>query len=417
MIGHDELTRGDKAGVPPADSRSSDACILTINGGSSSLKFAVFALADPSKRLYSGRVERVGRKGSRLVATWADGGRPEDAEVEAPEQSAAAQLVIDRLRRGGRPLEVAAVGHRIVHGGNRFVATEVVSPGMLDELRKISPFDPDHLPGEIALIEAFGHAFPGVTQVACFDTAFHRDLPPVARIVPIPRRYQALSVRRYGFHGLSYAYLMEELARVAGAEKARGRVVLAHLGSGASLAAVHEGRCRDTSMGFTPASGLVMGTRCGDIDPGLILFLAKAQAMTAERFHDMVNHESGLLGVSETSADMRDLMARRADDPRAAEAVELFCYQARKWIGAYAAVLGGLDTLVFAGGVGENAPEVRRAICAGLEFLGVRLDPARNEDGAPLISTDAGPTAVRVIRTDEEVMIAREAARVTRRSV
>jgi acetate kinase len=282
---------------------------------------------------------------------------------------------------------------------------------MVDELRKISPLDPDHLPGEIALIEAFEAAFPGVTQVACFDTAFHRDIPRVARIVPIPRRYEALGVRRYGFHGLSYAYLLEELARVAGPEKAHGRIVFAHLGAGASLAAVHEGRCRDTSMGFTPASGLVMGTRSGDLDPSLAQFLAASEGMTSEGFQHMVNHESGLLGVSETSADMRDLVARRDADARAAEAVDLFCYQARKWIGAFAAALGGLDTLVFSGGIGENSPEVRQGICAGLEFLGIRFDRERNQAAAASISTDSSSTEVRVIRTDEEAMIAREVTR------
>jgi acetate kinase len=287
---------------------------------------------------------------------------------------------------------------------------------MLDDLRRISPFDPDHLPGEIALIEALERAFPGVPQAACFDTAFHREMPRVARVIPIPRRYEAVGVRRYGFHGLSYAYLMEELARVAGPEQARGRIILAHLGAGASLAAVHEGRCQDTTMAFTPAAGLVMGTRSGDIDPGLAWFLAVAQGMTLESFHHMVNHESGLLGVSETSPDLRDLLARRDVDPRAAEAVDLFCYQARKWIGAFAAALGGLDALVFSAGIGENSPEVRRGICTGLEFLGICLDGGRNEAGAQRISTDSSPATVLVIRTDEEAMIAREVARIMGRS-
>ena len=236
-------------------------------------------------------------------------------------------------------------------------------------------------------------------------------MPRPAQIVPIPRRYWGLGIRRYGFHGLSYAYLMEELARVAGPAEARGRVVLAHLGSGASLAAVREGRCLDTTMGFTPASGLVMGTRCGDIDPGLFAFLAHAEGMTPERFHRMVNQESGLLGVSETSADLRDLLARREGDARAAEAIDLFCYRVKTGIGALAAALGGLDSLVFSGGIGENSPEVRRRACEGLGFLGIALDDGRNAAGEPLISTDASPARVRVIRTDEETMIAREAIR------
>jgi acetate kinase len=287
-----------------------------------------------------------------------------------------------------------------------------VTPRLLLQLRRTAPFDPDHLPREIELIEAFRRRHPKLPQVACFDTAFHRTLPRVARMLAIPRRFEAMGVVRYGFHGLSYAFLMEELRRTAGAAEANGRVILAHLGNGASLAAVRRGRSVDTSMGFTPAAGLVMSTRSGDLDPGIPGFLARRAGMSAAGFQAMVNKESGLLGVSGTSSDMRDLLARRGRDARAAEAVELFCYQAAKWIGAYAAVLGGLDGLVFSGGIGENAPEVRARICSRLGFLGVRLDARRNRAGAPLISV-AGAVAVRVIPTDEELMIARSAARVT----
>jgi acetate kinase len=411
MSAADNSTGSDHAGDRLGGEGPPRSCILTINGGSSSLKFALFTEDDPPQRALSGRVERVGRGDSQLVVTGPDGQRREDVRVEAPDQSAAAGLVLERVGHACGLGAVRAVGHRIVHGGSRFVETAVISAELLDGLRRISPFDPDHLPGEIALIEALVRAVPGVPQVACFDTAFHRTMPRVARIIAIPRRYEAVGVRRYGFHGLSYAYLMEELARVAGPKAAEGRVVLAHLGAGASLAAVHKGRCLDTSMGFTPTAGLVMGTRSGDIDPGLAWFLAAAEGMTVEKFHRMVNHESGLLGVSETSADLRDLLARRDHDARAAEAVELFCYQAKKWVGAFAATLGGLDTLVFSGGIGENSPHVRRGICAGLEFLGISLDDARNEAGTPLISADPSPATVRVIRTDEEVMIAREVAR------
>jgi acetate kinase len=251
---------------------------------------------------------------------------------------------------------------------------------------------------------------PRLAQVAFFDTAFHRTMPRVARILPIPRRFEALGVVRYGFHGLSFEYLMEELGRVAGAAQAGRRVILAHLGNGASLAAVKEGRSQDTSMGFTPAAGLVMSSRSGDLDPGIASFLARREGMSAAKFQDMVNHQSGLLGVSGTSSDMHDLLGRASRDPRAAEAVDLFCYQARKWIGAYAAALGGLDTLVFAGGIGENAPSVRARICEGLGFLGVRLDPRRNRANAAVISR--GEVGVRVIRTDEELMIARSIKRV-----
>jgi acetate kinase len=383
--------------------------VLTINGGSSSLKFAVFAAAASMVPVLSGRIERVGFREARLIV--GDGGRREERSVAAPDQATAAGLVIERVATDLELAAIAAVGHRIVHGGGRFVEPVLVTAAVLDQLRRIAPLDPEHLPGEVALIEAFGRAIPDVPQVACFDTSFHRGMPKPAQIVPIPRRYWGLGVRRYGFHGLSYAYLMEELARVAGPAEAGGRVVLAHLGSGASLAAVREGRCIDTTMGFTPASGLVMGTRCGDIDPGLVAFLAHADGMTPERFHRMVNRESGLLGVSETSADLRDLLARREGDARAAEAIDLFCYRIKTGIGAMSAALGGLDSLVFSGGIGENSPEVRRRACEGLGYLGVDIDEGRNAVGEPLISTDASPVKVRVIRTDEEVVIAREAIR------
>jgi acetate kinase len=287
---------------------------------------------------------------------------------------------------------------------------ERVTPKLVAELRRITPYDPDHLPREIALIEALSRRHPKLPQVACFDTAFHRTMPPVAGLLPIPRRYGARGVERYGFHGLSYAYLMEELGRLDPAG-AGGRVILAHLGNGASLAAVRGGKSLDTSMGFTPTAGLVMSTRTGDLDPGLVYYLARTARMTAARFQRMVNHESGLLGVSGRSSDLRDLCAREASDTRAAEAVALFCYQVRKWIGSFAAALGGLDTLVFAAGIGENAAPIRARICEGLGFLGIELDPGRNPDHAALISTDAARVKVRVIRTDEELMIARSVIR------
>ncbi|HEX6297531.1 MAG TPA: acetate/propionate family kinase, partial [Burkholderiales bacterium] len=305
---------------------------------------------------------------------------------------------------------IKAVGHRVVHG-RKHSEPEQVTPKLLAELRRITPYAPDHLPREIGLIEAFRQRHPKLPQVACFDTAFHRAMPRVAKLLPVPRRYAARGVERYGFHGLSYAYLVEELSRLDAAA-AQGRVILAHLGNGASLAAVRRGKSIDTSMGFTPTAGLVMSTRTGDLDPGLVYYLARTGRMTAAQFQKMVNHESGLLGVSGTSPDLRDLLAQEARDVRAAEAVALFCYQTRKWIGSFAAALGGLDTLVFAGGIGENAPLIRERICDGLGFLGIELSRRRNAKNAPLISPDAGRVKVRVIRTDEELMIARSVTRV-----
>jgi acetate kinase len=253
--------------------------------------------------------------------------------------------------------------------------------------------------------------------VACFDTSFHTAMPPVAKLLPVPRRYYAKGIHRYGFHGLSYAYLMEELERQAGSEVARGKVILAHLGSGASLAAVKNGTCLDTTMGFTPASGLPMGTRTGDLDPGVAWYLMQSEKLTPRQFSQLINHRSGLLGISETSGDMKELIKIEGVDKRAAEAVELFCYQTGKWIGSFAAVLGGLDTLVFSGGIGEHSAVVRQRVCNMLQFLGVELDEGRNLKNDAIISTESGKVSVRVINTNEELMIAKLVNRVLNKAV
>lgn len=314
-----------------------------------------------------------------------------------------ARRVAQKLKEQSSVADPDAIGHRVVHG-MLHSQPERVSPALLTELRRIASFDPEHLPREIEIIEAMQRLYPDVPQVACFDTAFHRGMPLKATLLPIPRRYAANGVQRYGFHGLSYTFLMQELNRLGDRAAARGRVILAHLGSGASLAAVLDGRSIDTSMGFTPAAGLVMGTRSGDLDPGLASYLMLRESMSAQQFQTMINQESGLLGLSETSADVRDLLELESTDSRAREALELFCYQAKKWIGAYTAALGGLDTLVFAGGIGENAATVRRRICDGLRCIGIEIDDSRNVEHAACIST--GRVVVRVIRTDEESVIA-----------
>jgi acetate kinase len=387
--------------------------ILTINGGSSSIKFALYQAAESPLRKLHGQVDRIGLSGTTLTFTDPTRNQAGSHSIEASDHTSAAHFLIDWLEEQIGFASVAAVGHRVVHGMH-YTEPGYVTQAMLDELHRIRPYDPDHLPREIELIEAFRQRHPKLPQVACFDTAFHRTMPRVARLLPIPRRFDAAGIQRYGFHGLSYAYLMEELAHVAGTQAALGRVILAHLGNGASLAAVRNGLSMDTSMGFTPTAGLPMSTRSGDLDPGVAWHLMRAENLTPKQFNHLINHESGLLGISETSSDMRDLIERQASDVRAAEAVELFCYQARKWIGAFAAVLGGLETLVFAGGIGENGGEVRARICNGLGFLGVELDEARNAANAPVISTEASPVAVRVIRTDEELMIARAVYRILR---
>ena len=385
--------------------------ILTVNGGSSSIKFALFEPGPPPERVLSGAVERIGLADSFLRAAGPN--CPDERRLlPAADLDQAIIGLLDWLDGVGELDRVSAVGHRFVHGGPLHSGPQVVTPELIADLREATPFAPAHLPAEIRLIEALADRLPGVSQVACCDTDFHRDLPLAARLLPIPHRYQAAGVRRYGFHGLSYAYLLGEFERLAGAEAARGRVVLAHLGYGASMAAVSDGRCVDTTMGLTPSGGLVMGTRTGDIDPGVLVYIARTEGLSADQLEDLVTRRSGLLGVSETSPDMRDLLERQARDPRSAAAVELFCYQARKSVGALAAVLGGLDVLVFSGGMGEHAPEVRTRVCNGLEFLGVRLDPAANAANAPVISSAASPVAVRVIPTDEELMIARTVLRV-----
>ena len=386
--------------------------ILTINGGSSSIKFALFEAGDPLRRILEGAIERIGLPDCSLRAIGVEQADNFSRPIAAPNHTAAGDVLMDWIEARSARDALSAVGHRVVHGGPKYSEPQRITADMVEELHRLSPFDPEHLPEEILLTEAFHRRFPDLPQVACFDTAFHHDLPRVARLLPIPRRYEAQGLRRYGFHGLSYAFLMGELARLAGAEAARGRVILAHLGNGASLAAVREGKPIDTSMSFTPAAGVPMSTRSGDLDPGLVWYLARTEKMDAKQFNEMINFQSGLLGVSETSSDMRELLQREAQDVRAAEAVALFCYQVRKWIGAFAAALGGLDTLVFAGGIGENAAPIRERICDGLGFLGVELEQKRNVEHAPLISADSGRVKVRVIRTDEALMIARSVTRV-----
>jgi len=380
--------------------------ILAINSGSSSIKFSVYRLNGHLERILDGNVDRIGLKDTRLdynnLATEKQG----NLRLDLSDHKSVANFLIGWLEEQLDFSMISGIGHRVVFG-MKHTEPEIITQKLLDELHRIIPYDSDHLPEEIELIHVFRQRYPNLKQVACFDTAFHSKMPRVAKLLPIPRRFDTLGIQRYGFHGLSYAYLMAELGRVAGKKVAQGRVVLAHLGSGASMVAVHKGKSMDTSMGFTPAGGLMMGTRSGDLDPGVAWFMMKSENLSPKQFNTLINHESGLLGISETSSDMQDLLESQTTDIRAAEAVELFCYQVKKWIGAFAAVLGGLDTLVFSGGMGENAPEIRSRICEELGFLGIKIDEKRNKTNAPVISTDKGITAVRVIHTDEEWMIAK----------
>jgi acetate kinase len=387
------------------------ARILTVNGGSSSIKFALFEAGDGLQRILKGSIERIGLPQPTFQVQGPAAADSISRPAAAADHTAAIAELMNWVQQRAESDALSAVAHRVVHGGPKYSAPQRISAEMIDELRRLSPFDPEHLPEEVRLTEAFHRRFPQLPQVACFDTDFHRELPRVARLLPIPRRYEAQGVRRYGFHGLSYAYLMEQLQHVAGDSAVQGRVILAHLGSGASLAAVRAGKSVDTSMGFTPAAGVPMSTRSGDLDPGLGWYLARTESLDARGFNRLVNSESGLLGLSETSSDMRDLLARESQDVRALEAVALFCYQVKKCIGGFAATLGGLDTLVFAGGIGEQSATVRARICDGMGFLGVELDSARNAVHEPVISAATGRVVVRVIPTDEERMMAQMVCR------
>ncbi len=385
--------------------RQSGSRILTVNGGSSSIKFSIFDARETLNRTWSGKIDRIGLGATTFEFHHSLKSQGRQA-IDVVDFRSATDFLVQWLDDRVGLSSIDAAGHRVVHGMHH-TAPELVTEDLLDDLREIGPCDPQHLPGEIELIEAFRTRHPAMTQVACFDTLFHAAMPRVAKTLAIPRRYSNEGVHRYGFHGLSFAYQLHEIARLGDVAAKKGRVILAHLGNGASLAAVRDGESIDTSMGFTPTAGLPMGTRSGDLDPGLVGYFARIEQMTAEQFDQMVNHESGLLGVSELSSDVRDLLAREADDIRAADAIALFCYQTKKWIGSFAAALGGLDTLVFAGGIGENSPEIRARTCEDLQFLGIEIDERRNQANESLISTDASGVRVRVVRTDEELIIAR----------
>jgi len=386
---------------------------LAINAGSSSIRFALFAKGAPPARVRGGKIDRIGHRDAELSVTERDAGAtPTRVGLNGRSFASAVDGLLTWLQSQDWLGEVESVGHRVVHGMSH-TAPQRATGQLLDELKRLGVLDPEHIPQEIQLIEAFRDRLPHLPQVLCFDTAFHRDMPRHSMLLPIPRRYDAAGIRRYGFHGLSYTYLMQELARLRDPCAARGRVILAHLGSGASLAAVRDGHCIDTTMGFTPTGGLMMGTRSGDLDPGTLIYLADSESMDAAALRRMLNHESGLKGISEISADIRDLLKREAGDVRAAEAIDLFCYLARKAIASFAGALGGLDTLVFAGGIGENSPDIRARICTDLAFLGIGLNAPRNARNAGVISADADSAVrVRVIRTDEESVIAQLTAQV-----
>jgi len=386
-------------------SDQADRRILTINTGSSSLKIGLYEMDRGVTRILSSESERIGASGGRQYFADTNEKMLCDQKVDFPDHGTALQAALAWLRNQRPELTFNAVGHRIVQGGRDNREPRRITSELIATLQGLIPIAPDHLPQSIQLIQIVTQFNPGLPQVACFDTAFHQNMPRIAQRYPLPRRLMDGGVIRYGFHGLSCEYIMQKLHTLA-PQEAAGRIIIAHLGNGASMTAVRNGKSVDTTMGFTPAGGLMMGTRSGDIDPGVLLYLLSERRMTSTELNEAINRQAGLLGVSGISSDMRDLLERESFERQAAEAVELFCYQAKKYLGALAASLGGLDALIFTGGIGEHAAPVRWRIGTGLEFLGVKLDSQLNAGHASVISRKTSPVSVRVLRTDEDLMIA-----------
>jgi acetate kinase len=375
-----------------------------MNRGSATLKSTLYEVGARNEVVLAISVAYSGGASAHLKITDANGATLLDSSVRGSDSNAALQGVFAWLDEHEYLSGLRAAGHRLVHGGARYTEPQRITPKFLAALGKLVPLDPDHLPAAIKGIQFVAKKFPKLAQVACFDTAFHSSLPTVAKMYALPRRYYDEGVRRYGFHGLSFEYIVGELRKLD-AKLVAGRVVVAHLGSGASMVALQDGKSVDTSMGFMPLEGLVMSARSGDVDPGLLLYLFAEKKMSAKAAGALLNKQSGLLGVSGTTGDMRELQEKSKQDPHAAEAIDLYCYRAKKYIGAYAAALGGLDALVFTGGIGEHAPAIRERICNGLDFLGIRLDAAQNRTNAPVISASNSRVNVRVIQTNEDLMI------------
>ncbi|MBU0695084.1 MAG: acetate/propionate family kinase [Bacteroidetes bacterium] len=377
--------------------------ILIINGGSSSIKFALYNTNKKLKNIISGQISRIGLDNPEFTVTERLNPDQNQIKIKATNFKEAAESLMEWLQEQKYVEGIVGIGHRIVHGMEHALP-KIIDDNLLQELHKIMEYDPDHLPAEIEMIALFKKQFPQVIQVACFDTSFHATMPKYARMFAIPKKYYTEGVKRYGFHGISYSYQMKELKKQNRAE-ANGKVILAHLGNGASLAAVKKGKCLDTSMGFTPTGGVVMSTRSGDLDPGVAWYLMQ-KGLDAKEFNELINHQSGLLGISGYSSNMQDLLEHEKSNKDVALTIEIFCYQIRKTIGAYTATLGGLNVLVFSGGIGENAPSIRKRICEGFNYLGIELDARKNRKSEKIISTKNSKVKVYVIPTDEEIMIA-----------
>ena len=393
--------------------KNENANILVVNGGSSSIKFALYSMDENPNKIFSGQIKRIGLSEPAFTVI---NSKQEKNEliIHATNFKEAAEVLIEWLKKQKAFEQMKCIGHRFVHGLKYRQAT-IIDEDLLKQVDGISDYDPDHLPAEIEIVRIFKKYFPSLMQVACFDTAFHTTIPLVAKTFAIPKSYYEEGVQRYGFHGISYSYLMQELRKQNEAE-AKGKIILAHLGNGASLAAVIDGKCIDTSMGFTPAGGIVMSTRSGDLDPGVTWYLIQ-KGVDSKAFNNLINHQSGLLGISGISSDMQDLLHHEKENKDAALAIDIFCYQIKKYIGAYTAVLGGLDALVFSGGIGENAPAIRSRICNDFGYLNIHLNEDKNNKNQWQISNEESNVKVFVIPTNEELMIAKTTVELYEKSI
>ena len=385
--------------------RDKQTLVLIVNAGSSSVKLTVWSLTPKFEEVASGSIEKIGQGKPEL--TFA--GKTEDiSKVEVMNHAQAANLLYKKVAGTLEQQDISVVAHRIVSGGEELTKTTELTKDVIQKIESLSALHPLHIGAELGLVDAFSKILPKAKQLACFDTAFSSSLPTVAKLLPIPRKYYEKGVRRYGFHGLAYQEVLVGLRKYYGG-KVPAKIIAAHLGNGVSLAAILNGNPIDTTMSFTPASGIPMSSRSGDLDPGILMYLQRLEGFTPEALSKLINEESGLLGMSELSSDMKVLLEQEDEDQKAHEAVDVFCYQVKKTIGAYAAALGGVDAIVFSGGMGENAPKIRARVCQGLEYLGVKLGEHLNKNGEKLISDVDSGVDVFVLRVDEAVTMAEEA--------
>jgi acetate kinase len=384
-------------------------CMLIINCGSSSLKFGIYATTG-LQLVQAGIISSIGELKGRLKISNSDHDTITYESKAYKNINAAVSEIIAYLGEHADEFTISAIGHRIVQGGPDHRLPELITDALLQQLHQLVYLAPNHLPGEIEAIQALKNAYPNLPQVACFDTAFHKDMPDHVKYYPLPHEFQKKGLIKYGFHGLSYEYIMHELIEANPVAKEQ-KTIIAHLGNGASMVAVNNGVGVDTTMGLSPVGGLVMSTRCGDLDPGVLLFLLKEYHLTANQLDNLLSKQSGLKAICGDS-DVQELLKAEEHNPEAALALTVFCYQARKFIGALAAAMGGLNALVFTGGIGANSATIRERICNGLEFIGIELDSQANQTGSGVLSCDTSRVSVRAMKTDEEIMIAKHTNRI-----